>query len=93
MLIVDRGWPISTYVDRTRQGTKPPQDATPKLRSQSIRKRRSGNALLESVCTIPPTFALIFAFIEFGLMLLRWTKLQSAVREGCRYAITLQRRP
>lgn len=38
-----------------------------------------------------PTFALIFAFVDFGLLLFRWTTLQNAVREGCRYAVTFQR--
>jgi Flp pilus assembly protein TadG len=53
-------------------------------------RRRAGNALLESVFTLLPTFALIFAFIDFGLLLFRWATLQEAVREGCRYAITFQ---
>ncbi len=48
-------------------------------------RRRTGNALLESVVTLLPTFALIFAFIDFG-----WATLQEAVRKGCRYAITFQ---
>jgi Flp pilus assembly protein TadG len=37
-----------------------------------------------------PTFALIFAFVDFGLLLFRWATLQNGVREGCRYAITFQ---
>jgi len=53
-------------------------------------RRRSGNALFESVFTILPTFALIFAFVDFGLLLFRWATLQNGVREGCRYAITFQ---
>lgn len=53
-------------------------------------RRRSGNSLLEAVFTILPTFALIFAFVDFGLLLFRWATLQNAVREGCRYAITFQ---
>lgn len=53
-------------------------------------RRRSGNALIESVFTLLPTFALIFAFLDFGLLLFRWATLQNAVREGCRYAITFQ---
>jgi Flp pilus assembly protein TadG len=56
-----------------------------------LRKRRSGgNALIESAFTLLPTFALIFAFVDFGLMLYRWSSLQNAVREGVRYAITFQ---
>jgi Flp pilus assembly protein TadG len=53
-------------------------------------RRRSGSAIVESVFTILPTFALIFAFVDFGLLLFRWATLQNAVREGCRYAITFQ---
>ena len=53
-------------------------------------RRRTGNAILETVFTILPTFALIFAFIDFGLLLFRWATLQNGVREGCRYAITFQ---
>lgn len=47
--------------------------------------------MIECVFTLLPTFAIIFAFIDFGLMLFRWTTLQNAVREGCRYGITFQR--
>ncbi len=46
--------------------------------------------MLEGVFTILPTFALIFAFVDFGLLLFRWATLQNAVREGARYAITFQ---
>lgn len=46
--------------------------------------------MIESVFTLLPTFALIFAFIDFGLMVFRWSTIQNAVREGCRYAITYQ---
>ncbi|MBV9771024.1 MAG: pilus assembly protein [Bryobacterales bacterium] len=52
--------------------------------------RRSGNAIIEGVFTILPTFALIFGFLDFGLVLYHWATLQNAVREGCRYAITFQ---
>lgn len=40
--------------------------------------------------TILPTFALICAFADFGLVIFRWSTMQNAVREGCRYAITFQ---
>jgi Flp pilus assembly protein TadG len=53
-------------------------------------RRRSGNAILEGAFTILPTFAIILAFVDFGLMMYRWATLQNAVREGCRYAITYQ---
>jgi len=58
--------------------------------SSRLNRRRTGQALLEAVFTLLPTFALIFAFIDFGLLLFRWATLQEAVREGCRYAITFQ---
>ena len=53
-------------------------------------RRRSGNAIIEGAFTILPTFALILAFVDFGLVMFRWATLQNAVREGCRYAITFQ---
>jgi Flp pilus assembly protein TadG len=46
--------------------------------------------MLEAAFTILATFALIFAFVDFGLLLFRWATLQNVVREGCRYAITFQ---
>jgi len=63
---------------------------TPRKPLSERNRRRSGNVMLESVFTILPTFALIFAFVDFGLLLFRWATLQNAVREGCRYAITYQ---
>jgi len=54
------------------------------------RRRSGGNAIIESAFTLIPTFALIFAFVDFGLMLYRWSSLQNAVRAGVRYAITMQ---
>jgi Flp pilus assembly protein TadG len=58
--------------------------------SAARRRRSGGNALIESAFTLLPTFALIFAFLDFGMMLYRWSTLQNAVREGVRYAITFQ---
>lgn len=68
-------------------------DSTKSIRPNLLKsrnRRRSGNALLEGAFTILPTFALILAFIDFGLVVFRWATLQNAVREGCRYAITFQ---
>jgi Flp pilus assembly protein TadG len=59
--------------------------------SESRKRRSSGNTIIESVFTLLPTFALIFIFADLGLMTFRWSTLQNAVREGCRYAITFQR--
>src|ERR1700677_608537 len=64
--------------------------SNPPLHLRPRDRRRSGNAMLEAVFTLLPTFALIFAFVDFGLLLFRWATLQNAVREGCRYAITFQ---
>ena len=60
--------------------------------SVSARRKRSseGNVILECVFTLLPTFALIFAMIDFSLMIFRWTTLQNAVREATRYAVTFQ---
>src|SRR6202167_5581549 len=56
-----------------------------------LRRRRSGgNAIVEAAFTLLPTFAIIFAFVDFGLMIFRWSTLQNAVREGSRYAVTFQ---
>src|ERR1035437_2596577 len=56
--------------------------------SDRRRQRSGGNALLETAFTIVPVFALICAFADFGLVLFRWSTMQNAIREGCRYAIT-----
>jgi len=58
--------------------------------SQQRLRNSGGNMFLESVFTLLPTFALVCAFADFGLAMFRWTTLQNAVREGCRYAITFQ---
>jgi len=54
------------------------------------RRRSGGNAILEATFTLLPTYAIIFAFVDFGMMILRWSTLQDAVREGTRYAVTFQ---
>jgi Flp pilus assembly protein TadG len=58
----------------------------------SARRKRNcgGNVMLESVFTFIPTLALILFFADLGMMLFRWSTLQNAVREGCRYAVTFQ---
>jgi Flp pilus assembly protein TadG len=45
---------------------------------------------MESGLTLVPIFAIIIAFVNFGLTIFKWTTLQNAVREGARYAITYQ---
>jgi Flp pilus assembly protein TadG len=58
----------------------------------SVRRKRasSGNALVEWMFVLLPTFALITAFFDVSFALFSWTTIQNAVREGCRYAITFQ---
>lgn len=65
--------------------------SAPRAQVSSQRRRKSaGSSVLEGVFTLLPTFALIFAITDFGLMIFRWTTIQNAVREGTRYAITFQ---
>ena len=60
-------------------------------RSTKRNRRRSGATVVELALTIMPTFAIIFGFIDLGFALFTWNTLQNAVREGTRYAITMQR--
>ncbi len=46
--------------------------------------------MIESAFTFIPMLALILFFADIGMMLFRWSTLQNAVREGCRYAVTFQ---
>src|SRR3954451_14259000 len=75
---------ILCSVDRQACGAMKPIPRT--LR----KKRQSGNTMIELALTFLPTFALLFAFIDFGMAIFVLTTLQNAVREGCRYAITYQ---
>jgi hypothetical protein len=63
-----------------------------KKRLVSERRRRTsgGQVIFEYIFTFIPSFALILAFLNFGLTLFRWTTIQNAVREGSRYAVTFQ---
>ncbi|MGD1091184.1 MAG: TadE/TadG family type IV pilus assembly protein [Bryobacteraceae bacterium] len=55
------------------------------------RKRTSGgNAMVEWMLVMLPTFALITAFFDITFALFSWATIQDAVSEGCRYAITFQ---
>src|SRR5580704_2387472 len=60
--------------------------------SVSTRRKRvsAGNALVEWMFVLLPTFALITAFFDVSFALFSWSTIQNAVREGCRYAITFQ---
>jgi Flp pilus assembly protein TadG len=58
--------------------------------SERRRRKSSGNVIIECVFTLVPMFALLFGMIDIGMMIFRWTTVQNAVREGCRYAVTFQ---
>ena len=58
--------------------------------SQNRKRRSGGTTILECAFTLIPLFALICGFADVSLMLFRWSTLQNAVREGCRYAVTFQ---
>jgi Flp pilus assembly protein TadG len=70
---------------KTRPGTGEPLGA-----AERRRRRRGGSVIIESALTLLPLLALIFAFADLALLLFRWSTLENAVREGCRYAITFQ---
>src|SRR5665213_1071291 len=62
-----------------------------RIHTSAVRHRPShGNVILESVFTLLPTFACIFAFPDFGLMMFRWSTLENSLREATRYAVTFQ---
>ncbi|HNY42053.1 MAG TPA: pilus assembly protein [Bryobacteraceae bacterium] len=54
------------------------------------RRRQRGNAMLETALIFLPLFAIIFAILDFGLVIFIKSTLQHAVREGARYAVTYQ---
>lgn len=54
------------------------------------RGRQRGNALVEWMLVLLPTFALLTFLFDLSFALYSWSTLQNAVREGCRYAITFQ---
>ena len=62
-----------------------------RTKASARRKKASGgNALLEWMLVMLPTFALITAFFDITFALFSWSTIQNAVTEGCRYAITFQ---
>ena len=54
------------------------------------RAGRRGNTILEAALVLGPLFMLVFGTIDFAMALLMKNSMQSAVREGVRYAITGQ---
>jgi Flp pilus assembly protein TadG len=57
---------------------------------RSRRARQRGNAMLEGALALPPLLMLLFATIDFSIAILVKNTVQSAVREGVRYAVTGQ---
>jgi len=76
-------------VHPVRSAVTPKRSARRPVSGRRLR-RSGGNAIVEAVFTLLPTFALVLAFVDYGLMIFRWSTLQNAVREGTRYAVTFQ---
>ena len=51
-----------------------------------LHRRRSGMAMLEFLIVLPVLITLLFATIEFGIVLKRWQTISNAAREGARFA-------
>ena len=51
------------------------------------RKREQGATMVEMALTLPLFLLLIFAIIEFALVIFTWTRAVDATRAGARYAI------
>lgn len=49
-------------------------------------RRRGGMAMFEFLIVVPVLITLLFATIEFGVVLKRWQTLSNAAREGARFA-------
>ncbi|MCS7041554.1 MAG: pilus assembly protein [Bryobacteraceae bacterium] len=61
-----------------------------------LRLRRAaqrGNTLIETALILLPLLALVFAFVDHGLVVFLQSTFQHAVREGVRYAVTYQTAP
>jgi len=57
---------------------------------ESRHRRETGNTILELALILSPLMALLLAIVELSLPIFKKSTLISAVREGCRYGITLQ---
>jgi Flp pilus assembly protein TadG len=56
-------------------------------RSKHMQKRRRGAATLELAFVAIPVFMVVFGIFEYGRLLMDWTVLNAAAREGGRYAL------
>lgn len=54
------------------------------------RKNQRGNVAVETALVLLPLLALVYAFIDHGLVVFLQSTFQHAVREGVRYAVTYQ---
>lgn len=54
------------------------------------RKDQRGNVAVETALILLPLLALVYAFIDHGLVVFLQSTFQHAVREGVRYAVTYQ---
>lgn len=54
------------------------------------RKDQRGNVAVETALVLLPLLALVYAFIDHGLVVFLQSTFQHAVREGVRYAVTYQ---
>jgi Flp pilus assembly protein TadG len=57
------------------------------ITSNRKQKRRLGAATLELAFVAIPVFMVVFGIFEYGRLLMDWTVLNAAAREGCRYAL------
>lgn len=55
------------------------------LKMHFLRRRRGGMAMFEFLIVLPVLLMLLFATIEFGVVLARWQTLSNAAREGARF--------
>jgi Flp pilus assembly protein TadG len=60
------------------------------LKKQPDRRRRRGAELIEFTLVLLPMLGLIFLLLDLGWAVFKRATLQSAVREGCRYAVSNQ---
>jgi Flp pilus assembly protein TadG len=62
------------------------------MQSRSQRRRAlRGATMVEMALVLVPFLAILCGFFDLCMVTMRWTTLQNAVREGCRYAVTFQR--
>src|SRR5215472_5999458 len=58
--------------------------------NRTRRRGQRGSSMVEGALVLPPLLMLLFATIDFSIAILVKNTVQSAVREGVRYAVTGQ---